>query len=152
MSTPEAQPAVEVVQHDALDEWRRGIAAAEKQIEEMRPVVAEEREKAKLEAAFEKRDTLYFLCKKRPSKEGEPFRVRAECIAGLPEPDPEKPSMSVWADGYGETVKDAAEEAIHEARFRFAEALLSAKVAPDMEAARDRAARADLQLADLRDA
>ena len=144
MSTPEAAPLIEVVQHDALDEWRRGIAAAEKQIEEQRPIVAEEREKARAEAQYGKVETLYFLCEQRPSKEGQPYRVRATCIAGLPEA-----SMGVWADGYGFTVQEACDEAVHEARFRYAEALVAAKVEPNMEAGRDRAAKAVLEVADL---
>ncbi len=137
---------VEVTQHDQLEDWRRGIRAMEAQIEANKPIEAEARDKAAREALVAKRETLYLLCKRCSSKEGEPYRVRAEVISGLPEA-----SMSVWADGYGTTLTDAQDEAVHEARFRYAQALVAAKVSKDMEAGRERASKAELLVADFRE-
>jgi hypothetical protein len=111
-------PKVEVTQHDRLDEWRRGIAAVEKQLEEDRP--------------------LYFRCRKLPAKEGELPRYRADCIAGLP-----AQVTSVWATA--ETPEDAA----HEGRFRYAEGLYKSRICDTWEAAKERAAKVEVIVADV---
>lgn len=140
---------IEVVQEDQLDQWRRGIAAMEQSIEEQRPVQAEEKAKAEAEKQYGRRETLYFIGHKRASKEGEPYRVRVNCVSGLPEPVPDKPSMSVWADGFGQTIQEAADDAIFEARFRYVQSLVAAGVEKNMEAGRERASKAELYLSHL---
>jgi hypothetical protein len=131
-------PKVEVTQHDRLDEWRRGIAAVEKQLEEDRPRVAAERAEAARLAAYGLRETLYFRCRKLPAKEGELPRYRADCIAGLP-----AQVTSVWATA--ETPEDAA----HEGRFRYAEGLYKSRICDTWEAAKERAAKVEVIVADV---
>lgn len=131
-------PEVEVTQDDQLELWRRGIRGMEKQIEEQRPIVAAEREAAAQREAFGIVDVLYFRVVKLHVREGQPDRYRAVCISGMPDP-----SMSVWA------VEDSPQNAVHEARFRYAEALTKAKVCKTWDDAKARAAKAQLLIADI---
>lgn len=128
-----------------MDEWRQGIRAAEQQIEEERPKQLAAADKAARDKEYGLRDAVYFRCVKRHGKEGERlFSVRATAIAGLP-----VASMEVWANGEAITVTEAAEIALHEARFRYAEALWNAKAEKTWEAAKLRAAKAEIIMADL---
>lgn len=129
---------IEVTRDDQQELWRRGVRAMEAQIEEQRPVVRAEREARQQREQYGLRDSLFFRVVKMVTREGDPDRWRATCIAGMPDP-----SMQVYADGV------SVEEAVHEARFRYAQALYSAKVENDFEKARNRAAKADLRIADV---
>jgi hypothetical protein len=131
-------PKVEVIREDQAETWRRGMAAVAKSIEEQRPIQRAEREQARAIAQYGLRETLYFRCVKLGTREGQPERWRATCIAGLPKPD-----LSVYADG-----SDTG-EAVHEARFRYAEALYKGRVEETWEAAKARAAKAELCIADV---
>lgn len=122
---------VEVLGHDRGEYWRKVKSAIAQSIEEQRPVQAEERERQAREASYNKRDDLYFRCERFGAL------WRAECIAGLP-----GWISRVYADGM------TPDEAVHEARFGFAQALYKAKLCPTWEAARARAANATLHIAD----
>jgi hypothetical protein len=131
-------PKVEVLREDQAETWRRGMAAVQKSIEEQRPIQRAEREEARRVAQYGLRETLYFRVEKLNTREGERDRFRATCIAGLPKAD-----LTVYACG-----TDAG-EAVHEARFRYAEALYKGRVEETWEASKARAAKAELCIADV---
>lgn len=135
-------PVVEVTGEDQLDLWRRGVRAMEKQIEEQRPAQAEAREKRELAALCgPTRDTLYFVVKKTGSQ------WVAECIAGLPTEDSTLVGGGSMRDVRG--MADTPDNAVHEARFGYVGALFKAQICETMEAARERAARAELIITDI---
>jgi hypothetical protein len=131
-------PKVEVLREDQAETWRLGMAAVQKSIEEQRPIQRAEREAARRAAQYGLRESLYFRVVKLNTREGERDRYRATCIAGLPKPD-----LTVYALG------ETPEEAVHEGRFRYAEALYKGRVEDTWEAAKARAVKADLSIADV---
>jgi hypothetical protein len=136
-----AEPVVESVGEDQLDLWRRGVRAMEAQIEEQRIPLAEAKEKKALAELCGHRDTLYFVVKRTG------FQWLAECIAGLPTEDSNQFGGGSMRDVRG--LADTPENAVHEARFGYAQALFKSQLCETMEAARERAAKAELITTDV---
>lgn len=133
-----SEPKVEITQHDRLDEWRRGIKAVEAQLEADRESAAHEKAEAARLAQYGLRETLYFRVVRQNAKEGERPRYRADCISGM------APGVtSVWAS------EESPEDAVHEGRFRYAEALYKSRTCDTWEAAKERAAKVDVIIADV---
>lgn len=131
-------PKVELVREDMAETWRRGMKGVREQIEAERPTRLAEREAARQAAQYGVRESLYFRVVKLGTREGQPDKYRATCISGLPEA-----TMGVTADG------PTPEDAVHEARFGYAEALYKARACKTWDESRARAAKADLCIADV---
>lgn len=127
------KPLVESIGSDRADLMRQWIRSTREQLEEDRPKAREAAENRKRAAQYGAADELWFrVTRTHPRVLGVPCYV-AECISGLPDH-----SMRVRAE------ESSPEDAVHEARWAYACALYQAKVEPDMDTAKARAARAVL--------
>lgn len=120
---------VQVTGVDQAELWRKSMKAIEKSIEDTRAEVAQERATARAEV----KETLYFRA--RPVGKG---LWCAECISGM------SPHVRKL-----EAVADTPENAMFDARFTYAQALYKAKLTATWAKARERAAKAELVMADI---
>lgn len=133
------KPLVEHVRDDQAELFRKWHGAVVDHLEQNRESSARQRAEKATKDAYGVRECLYVMVERIPAKEGQPDRWKASCIAGLPA---EIPQLVALVDG-------TPQDALHECRFVFAELLCKARVCKDMDAARGRAAQAELVLAEV---
>jgi hypothetical protein len=136
MSDDKPTATVETDGVDRLDLWRKAMDGMEASIEANRIEQRAEADRAHREKTYGIRETLYFRV--TPHKRGNVSAYKAECIAGLPG----------WVRDVS-AVAETPEDAVHEARFGYAVGLFKSQLCKTMEAARERASRAELVIADV---
>ena len=119
----------QVVGVDQAELWRKSMKAIGESIEANKADVAQERAAQR----HETKETLYFRAE--PARGG---LWKVVCISG----------MSAHVRSL-EAIADTPENAMFDARFHYAQALYRAKLTKNWEAARARAARAELVMADV---
>ncbi len=130
---------VEVLGIDRAAEWRRYVKETKQQLADDRETNLAIRDEARKAAIWGLGDRIYFLITQLPSMEGAPDRYRGEAISGLPDP-----SMSVTCEG------TSPDDVIFEARHCLIAALSAAGVEKTWAECRARAAKATLEIADIR--